>query len=401
MRVLSDRSEILRACRELFAPGQVAEVRALGCVRSGWRRPHTVAGYFTDWELLVSAAAGLEAAGVYVTLNPVLPALLARAANHLIDVGAGNSLAGDADIVARRWLPVDCDAVRPAGISATDEEHRLALDRARDIREHLAGRGGPRPVRGFGQREPFAVPGRAARGRREQRAAGGLPGGPGGPVHRRAGDRRPDGVQPGAHLEVVWDGRSQGGSHRGAAPPGGAHHRCGRGAVGRGAVWRGGAGAAGRDPGAARGAGRGGRAARDPRKTGAARDSGGAARGGGAGRRELLDRPLAGEIPRAGGPAAAVGERGGTALGIRGVPVEPGAPRERVHRGTIGRRGWLRDAITILAGGRIGAACERCSRGTRRPRLLHAPGSARTLSRGRGRRRTWSMGAGRGAWGGA
>ncbi len=146
MRVLSDRAEILAACGALFAPGQVVELRALECVTQGWRRPHTVAGYFDDWNLLASAAAGLRGRGVYVTLNPVLPALMARSENHVMDIGAKDPLAGDADIACRRWLPIDCDPVRPAGISASDEEHSLALDRAREIRAALAELNWPDPL---------------------------------------------------------------------------------------------------------------------------------------------------------------------------------------------------------------------------------------------------------------
>ena len=89
------------------------ELRALDAVTPGWRRPHTVAGYFDDWAKLAAAAAQLQARGVYITLNPVQPALLARAHNRVKDLTAGDSVTGDADIVARRWLPVDCDPVRP------------------------------------------------------------------------------------------------------------------------------------------------------------------------------------------------------------------------------------------------------------------------------------------------
>ena len=141
-----DRNEILRACQVLFAPGQVAELRALDAVTREWRRPHTVSGYFDDWEKLAVAAMTIQARGIYVTLNPVNPALLARANNRLRDMQAGDASTSDNDIVARRWLPIDCDPVRPSGISATDAEHDLALARAREIRDYLGARGWPEPV---------------------------------------------------------------------------------------------------------------------------------------------------------------------------------------------------------------------------------------------------------------
>lgn len=141
-----DRDEIRRTCELLFAPGQVVELRALDAVTREWRRPHTVSGYFDDWERLATAATSIQARGIYVTLNPVNPALLARANNRMWDMQAGDSSTSDNDIVARRWLPIDCDPVRPAGISATAAEHDLALARAREIRDHLSARGWPEPL---------------------------------------------------------------------------------------------------------------------------------------------------------------------------------------------------------------------------------------------------------------
>lgn len=141
-----DRDEICRTCELLFAPGQVAELRALDAVTKAWRRPHTVSGYFNNWEKLAAAAMNIQARGVYVTLNPVNPALLARANNRVRDMNSGDPATGDGDIVARRWLPLDCDPVRPSGISATDAEHDLALTRVRAIRDHLRTQGWPEPL---------------------------------------------------------------------------------------------------------------------------------------------------------------------------------------------------------------------------------------------------------------
>lgn len=141
-----DRNEILKTCQTLFAPSQVAELRALDAVTREWRRPHTVSGYFDDWEKLATAAAGIRARGVYVTLNPVNPDLLARANNRLRDMKVNDPATGDSEIVGRRWLPVDCDPVRPTGISATDAEHDLALARARELRAYLRAQGWPEPL---------------------------------------------------------------------------------------------------------------------------------------------------------------------------------------------------------------------------------------------------------------
>ena len=104
------------------------------------------AGYFDDWAKLAEAAATIcKAKGWYVTLNPVNSALLARAANRIRAVGK-EPTTSDPDILRRRWLPIDLDAVRPAGISSTDEEHRAALDFALTIRDHLTAVGWPEPI---------------------------------------------------------------------------------------------------------------------------------------------------------------------------------------------------------------------------------------------------------------
>jgi hypothetical protein len=80
----------------------------------------TISGYFTDSEQLVAEcegqSGGLGVEAVYTTLNPVNPDLLARANNRV--KGRARHTTSDLDITRRVWLPIDCDAARPAGISA-------------------------------------------------------------------------------------------------------------------------------------------------------------------------------------------------------------------------------------------------------------------------------------------
>lgn len=143
-----DQTEIINALRLWFRPGDVFEVRALDAVTADYMRPHVESGYF-DYEHIgdvPNALAKLRSSrGVYVTLNPVNPALLARAKNRIRSVGR-DPTSTDADVPRRRWLPVDCDAERPAGISSSDEEHEAALAKAREIKAGLAQLGWPEPV---------------------------------------------------------------------------------------------------------------------------------------------------------------------------------------------------------------------------------------------------------------
>jgi hypothetical protein len=115
----------------LTVPGEVREVRI-----PKWDGRNTASGYFDDPARMVDAVAEWDGrANVYLTLNPVAPALLARAANRIED--KARSTTGDADIVERRWVLVDVDPVRPAGISASEAERMAAQDTARAIRLYL------------------------------------------------------------------------------------------------------------------------------------------------------------------------------------------------------------------------------------------------------------------------
>jgi hypothetical protein len=137
----ADLAEIRRAIDRIYVPGDVVEARIPNARANG-----VVSGYFDDFDALARNLAQWsgKAAGVYYAINPVKPELLARAENRLKT--RAKATTSDDDIVCRRWLPVDCDPVRPADISATDKEHELALDRARDIRLVLREKGWPEPI---------------------------------------------------------------------------------------------------------------------------------------------------------------------------------------------------------------------------------------------------------------
>jgi len=134
----------------LFEPGDVFEMRALDVRRKAtWTSPVEL-GFFNDFEAAASVARewdGLRAKGVYVTLNPVNPDLLARAANRVITPKRGQALGTkDPDIVERRWFPIDIDPVRVAGISSSQDERRAAAAVTHSVRAYLAALGWPEPV---------------------------------------------------------------------------------------------------------------------------------------------------------------------------------------------------------------------------------------------------------------
>jgi P4 family phage/plasmid primase-like protien len=116
-------------------------------VRAPKTRWGTISGYFDDHQALENAIKKEldgRVAGVYCTLNPVRPDLLARASNRLEKYAKFTT--ADQDVLGRRWLPLDFDPTRPAGISATDAEHDLALERASEVAVWLREQGWPEGI---------------------------------------------------------------------------------------------------------------------------------------------------------------------------------------------------------------------------------------------------------------
>jgi len=134
----ADRETILRAFDLFVAPGEVVELRA------PVRRGRTMAGYFTDRERFAAAACQLSGTvpGVYMTINPVQAALLARACNRIKDYIP--QVTSDGDILCRRRIPFDHDPTRAAGISSTDDEYALAFEAADRTSAFLVDHGVPR-----------------------------------------------------------------------------------------------------------------------------------------------------------------------------------------------------------------------------------------------------------------
>jgi len=129
-----------------FKPGEVVEIRGLGLSGKdpawsgfcGGGGGGVISGYFNNGDAFAEAAIALDEAGangVYFTLNPVNPALLARAANRL--VASPKHTTKDEDAQCVRWLFLDFDPVRPSGISSTMEELNASADVAKAVTIYL------------------------------------------------------------------------------------------------------------------------------------------------------------------------------------------------------------------------------------------------------------------------
>lgn len=121
-----------------FHPGEVVEIRAIGGMHGrnkAWEggcfgQKGSVSGYFNnakDFDRCARALDDAGAHGVYFTLNPVMPELMARASNRL---KANLNNTQDKEIICYRWLPIDLDPVRPSGISSSEEELAAAKELA-------------------------------------------------------------------------------------------------------------------------------------------------------------------------------------------------------------------------------------------------------------------------------
>ena len=113
-----DFLKIKRGVELIMKPGTVHELRVPKA-----RREKTISGYFDDPAQLATCAAELDAsgkyAGIYITLNPCNPALLARCCNRV--EAYTETTTTDPDIIVRRsWLLLDFDPKRPSGVSSTD-----------------------------------------------------------------------------------------------------------------------------------------------------------------------------------------------------------------------------------------------------------------------------------------
>jgi putative DNA primase/helicase len=142
-RTTADR--IARYLRWLHESGDVIELRILNVVDNPRYGAFTLSGYFDHGHLDELAKIAMEwtdrAEGVYCTVNPVRPDLLARAANRV--VRKPKHTTGDAEIVRRIGLVFDADPRRPAGVSATDAEKAAAHERILQVKDELTRRGWP------------------------------------------------------------------------------------------------------------------------------------------------------------------------------------------------------------------------------------------------------------------
>jgi len=145
MSIQPNPLDIVNYLRRVAEPGMIIELRMLGVVDDPRYPKFVVSGYYDHNHLNELAQHVVQgnwiAQGVYVTINPVDTALLARSANRL--TRKPENTTKDTETLRRTGLVFDFDPVRPAGVSATDGEKALAGERLTKCSAFLASRGWP------------------------------------------------------------------------------------------------------------------------------------------------------------------------------------------------------------------------------------------------------------------
>lgn len=132
----------------LFPETAVIELRIPKAREANGRNQGTISGYYSDHKELAKDIKEVanKYTGVYYTLNPVEPSLLSRSCNKAKQNAEVTTQ--DSQIVRRRWLLLDIDPQRAAGISSSDDEKKLAKEKTLEIFNYLKINGWPRPVFG-------------------------------------------------------------------------------------------------------------------------------------------------------------------------------------------------------------------------------------------------------------
>lgn len=136
-----NQEELRRAVKAIVEPGHVFEVRILAN-----NKKNPASGYFTDADTLLRALEkfDLNKRSVYLTLNELSDDLYDREQRDRLLINMTTT--SDSDVTAYRWLFIDLDPNRAAGVSSTDEELESAKSLAGEVRNYLSGLGFSKPV---------------------------------------------------------------------------------------------------------------------------------------------------------------------------------------------------------------------------------------------------------------
>lgn len=133
--------EVRKAIAILQSPGDVFEVRAIGTAKKD-----ILSGYFKDAETLLKAfdTIDMRRRNAYITLGKVKDECFARSQSECFLKSPQTS--SDTEIISYRWLFVDLDPVRTAGISSSNTELGYAKELSDTVLQYMQNLGFERPV---------------------------------------------------------------------------------------------------------------------------------------------------------------------------------------------------------------------------------------------------------------
>ncbi len=141
-----DASEIAKALNILKPGNELFEIRIV-------KGKKIFSGYFYQLDPLISELnkMSLEGSNVYITLHELHPGCEARIQfNKLVDTSTGKiPTTSDGDVIGYKYIPIDLDPVRPAGISSSNEELEYAADMRKMIEAYMKSQGFRGYIRAF------------------------------------------------------------------------------------------------------------------------------------------------------------------------------------------------------------------------------------------------------------
>ena len=143
MKFIFDEIEIRKTISIMKPEGQLFEVRYIG--NSGRLN---FSGYFTSADVLIERLQHLapsEEGNLYITLNSIDSACYSRQQRDVF-IKSCKVTTSDNDVEGYDWLMLDFDPKRPSGTSSSDEELKIAKDKAKEVFKYLNRRGWSNPI---------------------------------------------------------------------------------------------------------------------------------------------------------------------------------------------------------------------------------------------------------------
>ena len=126
----------IRATIDLIKGNNLTEIRVVG--------QKSYSGYFKNVDNLIKHVGRYDNDNIYFVMNDINDGCYSRSQSEKIDIAKNTT--SDNDITIRRWLLVDIDPKRPAGVSATDEEKSFAKEIGNKVFSFLRDIGFSRPI---------------------------------------------------------------------------------------------------------------------------------------------------------------------------------------------------------------------------------------------------------------